>query len=180
MVAMHCLSCEHPNSATAKFCEHCGSALNLRLCNQCEAVNNTEASHCHRCNAPLAPARIVRKRGARIALASAGVVALAGAAGAFYVLDRTGLEAAQVRATPATPALADRKEPEAAAAAAEAPARPKPAARTVTHTRATPPAPAEVVPLPAALPDLPLENAAPPVTHTRRAVATPETRTGSN
>ena len=199
MAAMHCLSCDHPNSASAKFCEHCGSALNLRLCKKCEAVNDTKASRCHSCDAPLAAPRLVRRRGVPAALAGAALVIAACAAGALYLLDRTRLEAAPARAAPATPtqtqsapAPVERNEP--APAAAEVPAKPKPAARIVTHTRATPFAPAPAAP-PAAAPSAalpiapqpiapspiaPLEYNAPPVTHTRRAVAPPDTKTGSN
>lgn len=177
MAALHCLSCEHANSAAAKYCAQCGSALNLRLCEKCEAINQRSALRCHSCDAPLAVASAARRPRMLVALASAAVVGLVGAAGALYLLDRTRLEAAQVRATPPPPA----RPSEPAPAAVEAPAKAKPAARivTVTHTRATPAAPAraaeaERAPIPTA------EDAAPPVTHTRRAVVAPDTKTGSN
>ncbi len=49
MFSLHCHFCEHGNRAGAKFCEECGSALNLKLCKQCEAINHRAAQHCHQC-----------------------------------------------------------------------------------------------------------------------------------
>jgi ribosomal protein L40E len=49
MSAVQCLSCEHANPSGAKFCQECGSALNLKLCKQCEAVNQIKAEQCHKC-----------------------------------------------------------------------------------------------------------------------------------
>lgn len=189
MAAMHCLTCEHPNSASAKFCEQCGSALNLRLCVKCEAVNDSKAARCHSCEAPLASARALPRRRTLVALAAAGVVGVGFAAGALYLLDRKPLEAAtQARVAPTAAAPAERSEPApkiaeppAKAKPAEPPAKARPVARTVTHTRATPAAPsAPAAPAPVAAPPIASENAPPPITHTRRAVVTPDTKTGSN
>lgn len=189
MAAMQCLTCEHPNSASAKFCEQCGSALNLRLCPKCEAVNDSKAARCHGCDAPLAPARAVRKRPLPVALATAALAGAVIAGGALYLLARPGLEAAPARVTPVAPAPAPAERSEPVPAVLEAPAKAKPAARIVTHTRTTaasrapepevmvrrPPIAAETAPQPIAA-----ENAPPRITHTRRAVVAPDTKTGSN
>ena len=182
MAALHCLSCEHANSAAAKYCEQCGSALNLRLCEKCEAINERNALRCHSCAAPLAPPRAGRKPRVMLALASAGALGVVCAGGLLYLLDRTRLEAAQVRVAPVAPAPAERIE--VVTPAPEPAGKGKAAVRSITHTRAVlEPAPAPAAPPAAAsaAPPMPaFENTASPVTHTRRAVVTPDTKSGSD
>src|ERR1043166_928039 len=48
-----CSFCSHPNPAGSRFCNQCGSPLNLTPCPVCDAVNDLEAVHCHRCEATL-------------------------------------------------------------------------------------------------------------------------------
>src|SRR5438045_8054184 len=50
-----CAFCEHRNRASAKFCNECGSPLQLRPCNQCSAVNHQAATNCHQCGAECPP-----------------------------------------------------------------------------------------------------------------------------
>src|SRR5688572_9725764 len=58
MSALRCLCCEHVNRVGAKFCEQCGSTLNLKLCEHCEAINESSAQRCYKCDAkfPAEPA----------------------------------------------------------------------------------------------------------------------------
>jgi len=49
MFAFQCLFCEHGNRASAKFCEDCGTPLNLKPCKHCEAINERTAQSCHLC-----------------------------------------------------------------------------------------------------------------------------------
>lgn len=49
MSAVQCLSCDHENQLGAKFCQECGSPLNLKLCTHCEAINEANAQRCHSC-----------------------------------------------------------------------------------------------------------------------------------
>lgn len=171
MAAVHCLTCEHANSAAAKFCESCGSSLNLRLCGKCEAVNDRNAARCHSCAAPLAAPRTMRSRRAVIAVATGAAIAVGAAAGVLYVLDGARLQAAQARQAPA---------PTAPAAAAPA----VPAEDAAPAAEVAPPRPAEPAPKPKA----PVARAAAPavdtalrvrppaagsVTHTRGIVAAP-------
>jgi hypothetical protein len=44
-----CSFCEHDNPAGAKFCNECGSPLDLRPCIRCRAINHVGALHCHAC-----------------------------------------------------------------------------------------------------------------------------------
>jgi len=48
-----CNFCGHGNPEGSKFCNACGSPLNLTLCSQCEAMNSVSARQCHQCGAPL-------------------------------------------------------------------------------------------------------------------------------
>src|SRR6516225_8925472 len=48
-----CNFCGHGNPEGSKFCNACGSPLNLTLCSQCEAINSVSARQCHQCGAPL-------------------------------------------------------------------------------------------------------------------------------
>src|SRR5262245_11457577 len=51
-----CAFCRHDNPAKAKFCNECGSPLNMALC-ACGAVNEVTDAQCHKCGAPLESAR---------------------------------------------------------------------------------------------------------------------------
>ncbi|HVF64532.1 MAG TPA: zinc ribbon domain-containing protein [Casimicrobiaceae bacterium] len=46
-----CSFCAHENLTTAKFCNECGSPLDLLPCPQCTAVNARASTVCHRCGA---------------------------------------------------------------------------------------------------------------------------------
>jgi hypothetical protein len=48
-----CNFCAHGNPEGSKFCNACGSPLNLTLCSGCEAVNSVSAKECYRCGARL-------------------------------------------------------------------------------------------------------------------------------
>ena len=50
---LSCSFCSHPNPAGSRFCNQCGSPLNLTPCSVCDAVNDLEAVHCHQCGATL-------------------------------------------------------------------------------------------------------------------------------
>ena len=51
MSRVHCRFCSHPNPSGSRFCNECGSPLNLRPCPQCEAVNDDRERKCHLCGA---------------------------------------------------------------------------------------------------------------------------------
>jgi hypothetical protein len=53
MSSLFCRFCSHPNPESSKFCNECGSPLNLVPCAQCEAVNNLADARCAACGAPL-------------------------------------------------------------------------------------------------------------------------------
>lgn len=48
-----CNFCAHSNPEGSKFCNECGSQLNLTLCSRCEAINSVSAKQCFQCGAPL-------------------------------------------------------------------------------------------------------------------------------
>ena len=48
-----CPSCRHVNSATAKFCDDCGTAL-ARTCPACHGSNDGDAKFCNACGAKFA------------------------------------------------------------------------------------------------------------------------------
>lgn len=48
-----CRFCGHVNPDGAKYCNECGSQLNLRPCRLCDAINDVAAEHCHKCGAAL-------------------------------------------------------------------------------------------------------------------------------
>jgi len=50
---MHCPQCQHENRTGAKFCEACGSKLEL-TCPACGNSVRPEAAFCDNCGAPLA------------------------------------------------------------------------------------------------------------------------------
>ena len=53
MSSCRCGFCAQVNPARAKFCNECGSPLNLRLCPQCEAINGAGELACYQCRALL-------------------------------------------------------------------------------------------------------------------------------
>jgi ribosomal protein L40E len=53
MSSLSCSFCQHANPPDAKFCNECGSPLNLEPCARCEAVNDVHATRCHGCGAEL-------------------------------------------------------------------------------------------------------------------------------
>jgi ribosomal protein L40E len=46
-----CPFCDHRNPGGAKFCNDCGSPLDLKPCSQCSAVNHQSATTCYQCGA---------------------------------------------------------------------------------------------------------------------------------
>jgi hypothetical protein len=48
-----CNFCAHGNPEGSKYCNECGSPLNLALCSRCEAINSVSATQCYQCGAPL-------------------------------------------------------------------------------------------------------------------------------
>ena len=56
MSRLSCSFCSHLNPERSKFCNECGSPLNLVPCSHCEAINNVSDSQCSRCGAQLYPA----------------------------------------------------------------------------------------------------------------------------
>jgi ribosomal protein L40E len=58
-----CPLCEHVNPPDAKFCNACGTAIDLIPCPSCGAVNDPTATSCHQCAAALpenVPAELAR------------------------------------------------------------------------------------------------------------------------
>ena len=53
MSSLSCGFCAHRNPEGSKFCNECGSPLNLVPCPQCEAINNVLERQCCRCGATL-------------------------------------------------------------------------------------------------------------------------------
>jgi ribosomal protein L40E len=56
MPPLRCLFCQHDNPAAARFCNECGTPLDLRPCTSCNAVDSRQATACYRCGTPFAPA----------------------------------------------------------------------------------------------------------------------------
>lgn len=52
-LAHQCRFCGHVNPDGAKYCNECGSQLNLKPCRLCDAINDVAAEHCHKCGAAL-------------------------------------------------------------------------------------------------------------------------------
>lgn len=195
MPAIQCLSCEVQNPGGAKFCQECGSALNLKLCAQCEAVNDRAAEQCHQCQAPLgtvsalkAPASL-RNRRARASLVAGALIVLAGLA-YYSIYERPPLPAKILAKEPVATAVAPPAAPQVAAEPAKpkgaSPSLPPPApraasVRAITHTPGTQ-RPASIAPAPSASapanPGAPVPaagtEAPPPVTHTKRAAIAPK------
>jgi hypothetical protein len=53
MSSVSCPFCSHANPQAAKFCNQCGSPLDLQPCPKCEAMNHVAVEQCHQCGAPL-------------------------------------------------------------------------------------------------------------------------------
>lgn len=51
MPMYRCSFCEHANPLAAKFCNECGSPLNLKPCPQCDSVNGATSKACYMCGA---------------------------------------------------------------------------------------------------------------------------------
>jgi Double zinc ribbon len=49
MVALECPYCGHANPDGAKFCNACGSHLQLKLCSHCQAANDQAVKTCYEC-----------------------------------------------------------------------------------------------------------------------------------
>ncbi|WP_169198294.1 zinc ribbon domain-containing protein [Aromatoleum buckelii] len=54
MDTLQCSFCSHENPASAKFCNACGSLLNLQLCKHCGAIDHASATTCYKCGASFA------------------------------------------------------------------------------------------------------------------------------
>jgi len=52
-LAHQCRFCGHVNPDGARYCNECGSQLNLKPCRLCDAINDVAAEHCHKCGAAL-------------------------------------------------------------------------------------------------------------------------------
>ena len=51
-----CSFCSNANPHGSAFCNACGAALKLTLCDACEAINDRTAPNCHKCGAELGQA----------------------------------------------------------------------------------------------------------------------------
>jgi hypothetical protein len=54
MSSASCHFCTHRNPAGSKFCNQCGSPLDLKPCAKCEAMNHIAVDRCYQCGAPFA------------------------------------------------------------------------------------------------------------------------------
>jgi hypothetical protein len=99
MPSANCHFCAHANPAGSKFCNQCGSPLDLKPCAQCEAMNHIAVDRCYQCGAPFAAAQ--DREFAEVAASAAG--ASAGVPGAV----ERGTESASPGQEPANP-LPDR------------------------------------------------------------------------
>src|SRR5690348_12956696 len=99
MPSANCHFCAHANPAGSKFCNQCGSPLDLKPCAQCEAMNHIAVDRCYQCGAPFAAAQ--DREFAEVAASAAG--ASAGVPGAV----ERGIESASPGQEPANP-LPDR------------------------------------------------------------------------
>jgi len=53
MSCLPCNFCTHGNPEGSRFCNACGSPLNLTQCSWCEAINSVSSEECFQCGAPL-------------------------------------------------------------------------------------------------------------------------------
>ena len=49
MLALQCTFCDHANPEDARFCNACGSCLQIKICPRCEAVNGQSMNTCYQC-----------------------------------------------------------------------------------------------------------------------------------
>src|SRR5262245_45088045 len=49
MLSSQCLFCDHVNPTGAKFCNACGSPLNVKRCSRCGTINEQAAKNCVKC-----------------------------------------------------------------------------------------------------------------------------------
>jgi hypothetical protein len=189
MSVMQCLSCDHENPLGSKFCQECGSRLNLKLCKECEAINENAAASCHSCGKPFPVAPLHRplqatpnKRpdGARSASAPAIAVGVLMAAiiagGAYFFYAEPGLRHATAEpAAPRQALMPTPAQPAVLSAPAIAPTA-QPAVLSAPAIAAMPEVPAAPRPAEAAAgatTDAPKAAAAARgVTHTRARVTT--------
>lgn len=54
-----CRFCAHANPEGARFCNACGSQIDLKPCRQCDAINRADAIECHLCGSPLGESSLV-------------------------------------------------------------------------------------------------------------------------
>ncbi|MEF8700022.1 MAG: zinc ribbon domain-containing protein [Candidatus Accumulibacter sp. UW26] len=55
MLSHQCLFCDHENPPDARFCNDCGSPVDMQACNACGAINKRTSSHCYKCGSALTP-----------------------------------------------------------------------------------------------------------------------------
>jgi ribosomal protein L40E len=67
MSSTSCSFCQHANPADAKFCNECGSPLNLEPCLGCGAVNDVHALRCHACGTALDDATVAETNDVAVA-----------------------------------------------------------------------------------------------------------------
>jgi len=84
MPTLPCLFCDRSNPSGAKFCNACGSPMNLKPCRKCDAVNESTATVCYQCGAPISSAEPALA-------ASPATVPLAAEAAALSDQDRRSL-----------------------------------------------------------------------------------------
>src|SRR3569833_3304295 len=54
MALASCHFCTHGNPAGSKFCNQCGSPLDLKPCAKCEAMNHVAVDRCYQCGTAFA------------------------------------------------------------------------------------------------------------------------------
>lgn len=52
METLRCSFCGHGNPVAAKFCNACGSSLDLQLCQHCSAIDSASSRSCYKCGTP--------------------------------------------------------------------------------------------------------------------------------
>jgi len=67
--SVECPVCDHANPAGAKFCNDCGSRVDLEGCPKCDAINDRESAFCYKCGAPIGAPTSAKRETERVALA---------------------------------------------------------------------------------------------------------------
>ena len=67
--SVECPVCDHANPAGAKFCNDCGSRVDLEGCPKCDAINDRESAFCYKCGAPIGAPTSPKREAERVALA---------------------------------------------------------------------------------------------------------------